>query len=700
MAHWKNQACLLITGMLLFIFGTAVVSPASEVTAFHHICIELFPDGRKLDGRDDMAIEPHGAGILNFRLAKQAEQVRVFVDKKPRNFSFQNGRLRLSLTSAERSGRIAVSVHYTARFDDKVPEQPINTEDPGFGVAATISRQGSFLLPVAGWYPELDGVRTIYRLTVTAPHGMVAVTAGRSLGRKTTHGKTVSEWEVTYPVEGLSLSVAPYVVEEKPVAQEVTASTYLLPSSKDLAATYLDATARYLRLYSDLFGPYPFQKFAVVENFFPTGFGFPSYTLLGGSVLRLPFIVHTSLGHEIAHCWWGNGVYVDAAEGNWSEGLTTYVADYRFKELASPEAARDYRRQWLRDYAALVSPSDDFALSRFQSRYNPVTRTIGYDKGAMVFHMLRRSLGEEAFWGALRDVYRNRLFKRTSWSDLQHAFENRAGRSLQHFFDQWIYRPGAPDFVLDNVQTEQTGSGWKVRGRIVQQAPFYSFALDLALDTGDGRIGKQIEVSGKTTPFQLALDHSRRPQKLTADPDNQVFRRLAPSEIPPAVNTLKSSPSVITVLAQSLRPETAKAAQTLALSLGVAHNTVIIEDGLTSRMLAENDILLIGRPHRQDLLPILSDTVTIGPNSFSFDGKLYDHPADAFFGVFTHPAAPGRVAALFLPLSSQYADRVARKIGHYGKYSYLVFNGEKNAAKGIWPVTSSPLVYRWNPAAN
>ena len=696
MAHWKNQACLLITGLLLFIFGAAVVSPASEVTAFHHIWIELIPDGRKLDGRDDMVIEPAGAGSLDFRLAKQAERVRVFVDKQPRNFSFRNGRLRLSLTSAERSGRIEVSVHYTARFDDQVPARPINTEDPGFGVAATISRQGSFLLPVAGWYPELEGGRATYRLTITAPNGMVAVTAGRSLGRKTTNGRTVSEWEVTYPVEGLSLSVAPYVVEEKPVTQEVTATTYLLPSSKDLAATYLDATARYLRLYSDLFGPYPFQKFAVVENFFPTGFGFPSYTLLGTSVLRLPFIVHTSLGHEIAHCWWGNGVYVDAAEGNWSEALTTYVADYRSKELASPEAARDYRRQWLRDYAALVSPSDDFALSHFQSRYNPITRTIGYDKGAMVFHMLRRSLGEEAFWGALRDVYRNRLFKRTSWSDLQQAFENRAGRSLQNFIDQWVYRPGAPDFVLDDVQTERTGTGWKVRGQIVQQAPFYSFALDLALDTSEGRSVKQIEISGKTTPFELDLN--RRPQNLTADPDSQIFRRLAPSEIPPAVNALKSSPSVVTVLAQSLQPETVKSAQTLALSLGVGHNTVITEDGLTRRMLAENDILMIGRPHREDLLRNLP--VTIRPDSFSFGGQLYDRPADTFFGVFAHFAAPGRVAALFMPLSSQYADVVARKIGHYGKYSYLVFNGEKNAAKGIWPVTSSPLVYRWNPAAN
>ena len=111
--------------------------------------------------------------------------------------------------------------------------------------------------------------------------------------------------------------------------------TYMFPKSNHLSQSYLDAIAKYISQYEALFGPYPFDKFAVVENFFSTGYGFPSYTLLGSRVIRLPFIIHTSLGHEIAHCWWGNGVYVDYAQGNWSEGLTTYVSDVRFKELAS-----------------------------------------------------------------------------------------------------------------------------------------------------------------------------------------------------------------------------------------------------------------------------------------------------------------------------------------------------------------------------
>jgi len=688
----KLKSCWKILGILWVILSCAAMSQAAGLSAAHHIQVELIPGATALIGQNDITIKTNGTAVLEFRLSERATRIEVQVNKNPRNFNFENGRLRLTLKPPEMSGEVQVTIHYSATFDDPVPVHPINMDNPGFGVTATISEKGSFLLAGAGWYPELVDSTASYRVTVTAPSGQIAVTAGRSLGHRTKNGKTVSDWEVDYPIEGLSLSVGGYVVEEKS-AGDVTVATYLLPQNRHLAATYLAASAGYLSLYSDLFGAYPFQKFAVVENFFPTGYGFPSYTLLGGRVLRLPFIVRTSLGHEIAHCWWGNGVYVDSTQGNWSEGLTTYVADYRFKEMKSREAARDHRRQWLRNYATLVAPQNDFALDRFQSRSDTVTRTIGYDKGAMVFHMIRRILGEEAFWGALRDIYRNRLFKPTSWSDLQQAFETRGKRSLQDFFDQWVHRRGAPRFSLDGVRVEYTGSIWQVKGQIIQARPYFNFPLMLALKTGKQTNIQNIFVSGRATPFELQGDH--RPQNLTADPADDIFRRLSPSEIPPAVNALKSSPAVTIVLSADLDPEIKKAARILALSLGLKHTEFVTESELDRQMLAENDILVIGLSRRDDLLQKMPARITIRSASFSLNEKLYENPFDAFFGVFEHPVAANRIAALFLPLSPHYADVVARKITHYGKYSYLAFQSGKNLDKGLWPVETSPLVVEW-----
>jgi hypothetical protein len=447
-------------------------------------------------------------------------------------------------------------------------------------------------------------------------------------------------------------------------------------------------------LYSDLFGPYPFQKFAVVENFFPTGFGFPSYTLMGGRVLRLPFIIHTSLGHEIAHCWWGNGVYVDYAKGNWCEALTTYVADYLFKEMKSKQAALDYRRQWLRNFATLVRPDNDFPLDRFTHRYNPVSKAIGYDKGAMVFHMIRRKLGEDDFWNALRDVYRDRLFQKTSWSDLQQAFEARGQHSLKEFFDQWIHRTNAPRLFMDNVQLDPSAGQWKVSGQIIQKDPRYTISLNLALEAGFEKINREIEITAEKTAFEMISNE--RPRRLSADPDFDTMRLLYASEIPPAVNNIKGSPSVKIVLSDLLQPDIKKTAETLALSLGLKNYQFISEREVRRSQLAENDFLLIGQPEQRTLLPQMPEQISIQPGSFTLNNALYNETSDAFFGVFHHPFNDNHIAALFIPPSNPYADRVARKITHYGKYSYLAFQSGKNMAKGVWSVEKSPLVHEWD----
>ncbi len=688
---------LTLSVAFFFLAVTMAKSQDTGITAAHNIQIELFPAEKNLVGRDDIVINAANVDHLDFRVSENLKSIKVEVNGAGRNVDISGDRLIIKLKNEERSADLRLRFSYTGMFNDPAPVQPVNTDNPGYGVTGTISTRGTFLLAGAGWYPEVMNSQATYRISVTGPAGLIAVTAGRSLGHVTENGKTVSTWEVDYPVRGLALSAARYVVEQQSVGK-VTAATYLLPPNQDLSASYLSATAGYLNLYSDLFGPYPFQKFAVVENFFPTGFGFPSYTLMGGSVLRLPFIVHTSLGHEIAHCWWGNGVYVDYNAGNWSEGLTTYVADYLYKEMKSETAALDARRQWLKNYATLVRPEDDFALSRFRSRYNPATKTIGYDKGAMVFHMIRRQIGEEAFWGSLRDVYRDRRFRTTSWTDLQQAFETRGNRSLQTLFDEWVHRKGAPQFSIDVLSTSRSGQHWQIKGNIIQKEPFYQFALDLLLETDRQDIRKTVNVGGRMTEFELTGPDS--PRNLIADPGVHIFRHLSPPEIPPTVNSLKGSESVAIMLPETDNPVWEKAAKTLIMSLGLKRYQFIAAKEMTKRESVERDILLVGHPQTRKLLKHIPEGFGVGQKSFSINGTTFDKPTDAFFGVFEHPDNADRVVALYMPLSADYAEIVAAKITHYGKYGYLAFQKGRNMSKGFWPVKSSPLIYRWRETDN
>ncbi len=268
-----------------------------------------------------------------------------------------------------------------------------------------------------------------------------------------------------------------------------------------------------------------------------------------------------------------------------------------------------------------------------------------------------------------------------------------ANNPYRFFFNQWVYRRGAPQLSLDGIRADYTDGIWKVTGQILQSRPYFDVPLTLALQNAKQTAYQKIFVSGRATPFELDSDH--QPQKLIADPNEDIFRRLFPSEIPPAVNTLKSAPTVLTVLSEKLDPEIKKAAGILALSLGLKQNTFVTENELNGQMLADNDILIIGLPRRNDLISKMPARITVQSDSFVLNDRRYDKAADTIWGVFEHPTATKRVAALFMPLSVQYAEVVARKITHYGKYSYLAFQGDKNLAKGIWPMETSPLIYEW-----
>jgi hypothetical protein len=76
-------------------------------------------------------------------------------------------------------------------------------------------------------------------------------------------------------------------------------------------------------------------------------------------------------------------------------------------------------------------------------------------------------------------------------------------------------------------------------------------------------------------------------------------------------------------------------------------------------------------------------------------GKIYSSPGDALFAVLPHPGTPGRVVAVFLPLSPGAANAAGRKIPHYGNYSYLAFSGGNNRDKGTWAPAASPAVHRF-----
>ena len=163
---------------------------------------------------------------------------------------------------------------------------------------------GVYLPGASGWYPLVGRALMTFKLTVAQPATWRVVSEGAGTSRDA-DGR--ARWASTDPVDQIHIVGGPLQLTTQ-AAGAVEAQVYLHENDDALSSKYLAATAQYLEMYRGLIGPYPYGKFALVENFWETGYGMPSFTLLGPQIIRFPFILTSSYPHEILHNWWGNSV--------------------------------------------------------------------------------------------------------------------------------------------------------------------------------------------------------------------------------------------------------------------------------------------------------------------------------------------------------------------------------------------------------
>jgi len=674
----------------LWILFPAAFNSAAQRTFHHELDVEIRHDAKTLRGIDTI------------RFPKGTSRIRVAVRPGVRILAvegatqtIEKGVLHLNLETADPSAQTVV-LRYAGIFDDPFEAQPFSMDNPGQGVMGTITPDAAFFLAGSGWYPLiLDDTAETFRVSVTAPRGIYAVMEGRLETHIDDADKSRSIWSIARPSGPLAMFAGRYVFNQR-MHGKVRIATYFFPANAGLSKRYLDAAQRHIVRYEVLHGPYPFEKFAVVENFFPTGYGFPSFTLLGSRVLRLPFIPDTSLRHEVAHCWWGNGVFVDAAGGNWCEGLTTYVADYLSKEEQSFEEARGYRRRTLEKYALLAAGAQDFPLSNFRSRFNPASQAVGYGKAMFVFHMMRLKIGDAAFWAALRDIYKARLYKRTSWDHFMDAFAEHGGLSrdeVRTFHAQWITRPGALQLAMVRPRVVTAENHSLVEGLLTQKSPRFNVHLPVEVTGATANRRENVFLDDATAKFSIRMQAA--PRKVVADPDFDVFRLLYPEEIPATVNAVKGSSALAAVLAED-SPETwAEIFRGLLIGLNHGGTRIWSENKFAAADTAGKDVIFFGMPKQKRGRAMLSElgaAVALSSSAFRAGKEISSRNADTLFAVFKRKQ---RLVAVFLPVEGTDLGtvmRTARKITHYGRYGRLSFKGSVNTGKGIGEVSGSPLV--------
>lgn len=684
----------LALALLMLLAACASANNTPAIT-HHAMRITLDPQRGFISVRDTISLPPqHAIAGAQFTLSSELAIISSDPPIKQLPAEAKEGQARYALQAPALDGRL--TIHYQGVIDHGVDDEKAQYARGIRSSRGLLTPDGVYLHAGSAWHPSFPDTMLTFDLEASAPAGwhIISQGAGRSDDETTTDSRT-ARWQASSPMEQIYLVGGPLILKRETTA-DAQALIYLRQRDDALADTYLDATARYLRMYSDLIAPYPYAKFALVENFWETGYGMPSFTLLGSRVIRFPFILHSSYPHEILHNWWGNGVFVDPNTGNWCEGLTAYMADHLSYEQRA--AGHAYRRDTLQKYRSYVGRGRDFPLSQFRSRHNASTEAVGYGKSLMFFHMLRRRVGDDDFRAALSHFYHNNAGKRAGFADILHSFAAVTGDDFSNDLSQWINRAGAPSLRLSDVQiADDDQDARTITGLIEQTQPGepYILSVPLQVATRQGQQTHNIQISARSTPFRITV--GAKPTALALDPQFDLFRLLDPREIPSAIGQLFGQPKVLAVL-----PANEPSEHYRSLMEGWkkhAHDIEIVHDNQLDALPADRCVWILGKTNRF-AHHVLKAEPGAPIESLELANQRVSTDDATLVLTARNPANPAKTLGWICVDRDDAFPGLARKLPHYGKYSYLAFQGPEptNFIKGQSDATDSPMIVELTPS--
>jgi aminopeptidase N len=556
--------------------------------------------------------------------------------------------------------------------------------DPSLGSEESTDSSGFFFSGESYFYPQIKKPfsRVTFEMQVSHPEPWQVVSQGQRSEQPGT-GRIVS-WESSQPSEEIYLIGNKFHIYEAD-HNGLSLYAFLLKEEDGLASRYLETAKGYIDFYSRLIGPYPYEKFALVENSRQTGYGMPSFTLMGSRIIRFPFILHSSYPHEILHNWWGNGVFPDLGQGNWSEGLTAYLADHLLLELKGKGAP--YRFQEMMKFSNYVNEGNDFPLSKFSYRDSMTSQAIGYAKLLMVFHMLRTEVGDEKFLNGLKQFYETYKYRYAGYEDLRKNFEKVSGRNLGQFFKQWIQRKGAPEIRLKQASYVSLKGRYDLKLSVEQSDPAFKLTLPVAIWTAGSPMGEihTLKLDTETQDFSIQL--SAEPVAVRLDPYNDVFRRFGADEAPASLSQSYGAQTVTVLLAKKENLDYLEFAQSVTKP-----KNIFIGDENASY--PEGSLWVFGQNHplRKTFIAQLKKLgVEVDEKGVEFSDRSFPWEDHSFVFTLARTDQEKGTMTWIVASSAQSIPGLMRKLPHYGKYGYLVFEGSapESRDKGIWP--SNPV---------
>ena len=484
--------------------------------------------------RDSLHLDFTGLRVLQVRAAADGAA------PQDAGYRYSNGRLAVAVPAGARDS-MRVYVVY-----DGTPDDGLIIRDNVHGVRSAFV--DNWPNRARFWFPSVDNPsdKATMSLAVRAPAGWQVVSNGpRADGLAETAAPADGVWRFAIaepiPTYTMVLGASPFAhrtiddcadggLAPARTSPCVPVTSWVFPPDTGAGARNFRRAGRMVEVFTELFGAFPYAKLAHVQS--ATEFGGMENAgaiFYSEAALAQNRDIEGTVAHEVAHQWFGDAVTQSDWQHLWlSEGFADYfeavfyeredgAAAFRAKMTANATAYLDSDVTDLPivDTTATLLP-DLFALLNQNS----------YQKGAWVLHMLRRRVGDDAFFRGIRDYYTQHVHGNALTADVHTALEAASGVELDRFFDQWLYSPGhpvlRPSYAFDARRrvlvlrvTQVQKSSW----------PVFAVPLDVELVTPSGTVRRAIELTGGMTVVELPLDAA--PTAVRLDPDGWLLHTIA-----------------------------------------------------------------------------------------------------------------------------------------------------------------------------
>jgi aminopeptidase N len=497
----------------------------------YDLTLDLPDSGRAIRASAVLTVrrtEP-GADTLTLDLVRLRVE-SVAVNGGPVAFGRTAETIRIPLPTGERD-TLRVSVNYDGEVSDGLV---IRTDAQGRWTAFGDNWPNR----ARYWIPSIDhpSDKATVSWTVRTPPGRTVVANGRQLPvgpmRVAYAEPRVSRWREDRPIPTYTMVIAaaPLVREDLGAAacglaeleRCVEQTVYVFPEARDYMPGPFAAARDIVDWMARLVAPFPYEKLAHVQ----------SSTIYGGMenasaifyderLFRNHAMNVGLISHETAHQWFGDAV----TERDWphlwlSEGFATYFSALWTEHAQGDSAFRAQmattRAQIFADSAAVPRRP---VIDTIETKLTALLNVNSYQKGGWTLHMLRRLVGDSAFFRGIRQYYRAHKHSTAVTDDLRQELEATSGRPLGWFFDQWLRRPG---YAMPVVSWSYDSTASRLTVTVSQeQSRFgaYRFPLTLAIYDSSGSMRReQVEVAAQPrTTVQLPV--AVRPARIVPDPD-------------------------------------------------------------------------------------------------------------------------------------------------------------------------------------